>query len=203
MVGRSVLSDRNKDGLSSACFATLCGRDQTLAVIADIDASVFLETDDNNRSTVHHAAAEGSVPCLRILADGSKKATGATAAARGRDGATVTASSPSDNSSVAAIASDLSEGGSGESEAKTTNVAAAAAAVVTGWLKGRPRTHHPFANCIDTDGQSPLHIAARAGHVNAFVYLVTEAGLNPEDLNARGETCLWLAAAHDRVREYC
>lgn len=155
--GRRVLSDRNNDGLSSACFAVLCGREETLAAIAEVDVSLFLEQDPKGRSPPHYAAAEGKVDCLRIMADACI---------------------------AAAVAAEASS----------------AAVRVTGWFNGHPRKHYPFIACVDAQGESPLHVAARAGHTKAFAYLAKNTGLRPENSNALGRTCLWIAAANNRVR---
>lgn len=157
--GRWVLSDRNKDGLSSACFAVLCGREETLAAIAEVDASLFLEQDPKGRSPPHYAAAEGKLNCLRIMADACIAAAAAAAA-----------------------------------EESSATVA------LTGWFKGSPRKEYPFVDCVDAQGESPLHVAARAGHTKAFAYLVDSTRLRPEKLNVHGRSCLWIAAANNRVR---
>lgn len=174
--GLAVLSDRNHEGMSAACFAALCGRELTLLAIGQIDRAILREQDrKTRRSAAHYAAAEGQLSCLRILADAT-----------------------SDTISAETTKARKSEGGVGIG----TN-SAGAAALVTRWFKGRHHTltRHPLADYIDLDGESPLHAAARGGHMGAFTYLASEAGLSPEDRNGRGETCLWLAAAYDQVCE--
>lgn len=158
--GSQLLSDRNNDGLSSACFAVLCGREEALKAIAKYDTSLFLDPDPKGRSCPHYAAAEGALNCLRIMASACTAATAAEESAHG------------------------------------------ASAKMAAWWKGdRQRKQEcPFTACLDNQGDSPLHVAARAGHLDAFEFLVSEAGLRPDDSNARGETCLLLAAANGRVR---
>lgn len=157
--GRRVLLDRNNDGLSAACFAVLCGRDETVAAIAEIDPAFFLDPDPRGRSTSHYAAAEDRVNCLRIMANAC---------------------------AISGMAAEAVE--------------RASASVADLCNKRSPdKQQHPFMACLDKQGESPLHVAARAGHLRAFAYLVNEVGLRPEDVNARGETCLWLVAANNRV----
>lgn len=160
--GRHLLSERNNDGLSSVCFAVLCGREEALAAIADIDPSLLLDPDPKGWSGAHYAAAEGKVGCLRIMADAC---TSAAAASKGK------------------------------SKGKGP------ASMMAGWFeRAPPRRRHAFAACLDRDGESPMHVAARVGHLEAFAFLAIETGLRPEDRNARGETCVWIAAANNRVR---
>lgn len=156
--GRQSLADRNNDGLSSACFAVLCGRDETLAAIAEIDPSLLLDPDPKGWSAPHYAAAEGKIDCLRVIAEAC-----ATTAAK-------------------------------------TEAASDRVAPMADWRDQLPRERkNPLSACLDEQRESPLHVAARAGQLQVFEYLVNEAGLRPEDANARGETCLWIAAAYDKV----
>lgn len=194
--GRQLLSERNDDGLSAACFAVLCGREETLGSIAEIDPWFVLDPDPKGWTATHYAAAEGKVSCLKIMAEAC-----------------------ADNEAVldrlAGVVADGTGGG---------NVGGGGASLLSGWWGStsgggirvdwsglssssasadrKRQLRYPFTACLDKQGESPLHVAARAGHLKAFAYLVNEAGLRPEDANARGETCLWLAAASGRV-SYC
>lgn len=162
--GRRLLADRNDDGLSAACFAVLCGREKTLSEIANIDSSLLLDPEPSTgQSAAHHAAVEGKVGCLRVIAE-------ACAA------------------EAAAIA------------AQEKN----ASGLIAGLWDRRPSSHkqqqkYPLTACLDGLGESPLHGAARAGNLESFAYLISEAGLRPEIANGQQETCLWLAAANNRV----
>ncbi|CAM9856530.1 unnamed protein product [Scytosiphon promiscuus] len=149
--GCQLLSERNHDGLSAACLAVLCGKNETLSAIAEIDPGLLLDPDPKGRTAVHRAAAEGMLGCLEVMAKACVK------------------SEPVSDRVTACCAED----------------------------NGRLR--HPFEACLDEEGESPLHLATRAGHLEVFAYLVNEAGLRPEAANARGENCLWLAAASGRL----
>ncbi|CAM9171921.1 unnamed protein product [Choristocarpus tenellus] len=54
-------------------------------------------------------------------------------------------------------------------------------------------------SAVNAARESPLHVAARAGQVRAAAYLMFEARVSPVEKNARGETCLWLAALHGEL----
>lgn len=203
VAGRRVLLDTNDEGLSCACFATLCGREEILLSLAEMDPSCLAVGvhDPMKRSPVHLAAAEGRVSYLRILAD---------AAVAAAETATPTECGPTNSATKSRVsrgAAGGGQGGGGDNNGEISEVAAGAVATVAGWLRGGRgasggggNRHHPFAGCVDASGESPLHAASRGGHVIAFSYLEAEAGLKPEDRSGRGETCLWLAAAYGRVR---
>lgn len=213
--GPDALVDTNDDGLSSPCFAILCGREDTVKSIADLYPACLVHSDSDDpkvRSPAHCAAAEGHVSYLQILAEASiMVAKTLTPAEAGVGGSKFTAGPLSLSVGLGGASGGIRGGNSGgEGSAETSTVAAGAVAAVAEWWKtgghrsgsNEHRHRGPFAGCVDASDETPLHAAARGGHVEAFYYLISEGGLNPNARNARGETCLWLAAANNRVRAY-
>lgn len=204
--GLRLLSERNDDGLSSACFAVLCGREDTLGAIARIDPWLVLDPDPKGWTAAHYAAAEGKVGLLRIIAEACadneavlRRVTGAVVAGGSGSGSGSRSGGGSGSGawSFAGWWGSNTGGGvgvewSGASSSSSLSSSSSAA-------DRKRNVRYPLTACLDKQGESPLHVAARAGHRDAFAYLVNEAGLRPEDGNARGETCLWLAAASGRV----
>lgn len=186
-VGKQVLAERNYDGLSCACFAVLCGREETLAAIAATDSSLLLDSDPHGRSAPHYAASVGKVACLRIMAHAVSSSTVAVALEAAATQKSMAATTKLKNE---ALRFPVPAGNKRQ-------------VIHNREEQQQQRQHgldpeHPFATCLDTNGESPLHAAARAGCSEAFEYL-KNAGFVPSDVNVHGEDCLWLAAANNRV----
>ena len=56
-------------------------------------------------------------------------------------------------------------------------------------------------NCPDTEGNTPLHFAAQAGHVEVVSFLLTKVrGIQVDPVNIQGFTPLMKAALQGRVK---
>lgn len=195
--GRQLLSERNNDGLSAACLAVLCGKEQTLAAIAEMDPELLLDPGPKGWTAVHHAAAEGKLDCVKIMAMACARNETVLDRAPGIGG-----SIDSEDTVGADGASSLQYDPAGETfvGAEVGGDKVASSTLPLCGAEGNKRPPHPFEACLDEEGESPLHVATRAGHFEVFAFLVNEGGLRPESANARGENCLWIAAANGRVR---
>ncbi|CAM9898082.1 unnamed protein product, partial [Discosporangium mesarthrocarpum] len=176
VAGPVSLSDVNQEGLSVASFAALCGREGALGVVAGQGEPALLTRADKRGSTpAHCAAVEGHVGCLMAIAEGVVAATRAKLRDQGH-GHRAKVQGPG-------TVPRLSDGGGRGRGRKGEKEASA--------LAGREAL-----SATNAAGETPLHVAARAGRVSVVAYLLFETRVGAEERNLRGETCLWLAAVH-------
>lgn len=169
----------------------------------------MLDPGPKGLTAVHHAAAaaaEGTVDCLKIMAEAAcaKNEPALDRLVTGSDGNVAAAPGGVGGNTVGPVGLTVSQSdhaGRITCGAEVGGDRVPSSPVTScGGVERKGRLRHPFEGCLDEDGESPLHVAARAGHLRVFAYLMDEVGLRPEGTNARGENCLWLAAANERVR---
>ncbi|CAM9613695.1 unnamed protein product [Ectocarpus sp. 4 AP-2014] len=204
--GHSVLSEKNDHGMSPTCFALLCGSAETVDFLAAFDPGLMLDPDSNGWTLAHFAAAQGQLGCLKTIVEAYANKEALAGHVLGTDAAGRRGGTGGEGGGASSLLSDwwvnvMRGVGGGEARSASPSGSASEGSASEGSApeERKRRLQGAFAARLEGHGESPLHAAARAGHLHTYAYLVEEVGLRPEDANSRGETCLWIAAANGRV----